>query len=136
MVLYTIFGSSILDAGFKKILAKKGKFPELIKQDKNGVIGAVPSRKELPAIAEKLAKINNTTVQSELEKLIKQKSVITGVPYLFSLVAMGFTLSAVSRIWTKYRYDHQAKSESQNQKNNTQDFVKFSPAFEGFRVAK
>ena len=136
VVLYTIFGSSILDAGFKKILAKKGKFPELIKQDKNGVIGAVPSRKELPAIAEKLAKINNTTVQSELEKLIKQKSVITGVPYLFSLVAMGFTLSAVSRIWTKYRYDHQAKSESQNQKNNTQDFVKFSPAFEGFRVAK
>ena len=136
VVLYTIFGSSILDAGFKKILAKKGKFPELIKQDKNGVIGAVPSRKELPAIAEKLAKINNTTVQSELEKLIKQKSVITGVPYLFSLVAMGFTLSAVSRIWTKYRYDHQVKSESQNQKINTQDFVKFSPAFEGFRVAK
>lgn len=107
VVLYTIFGSSILDAGFKKILANKGKFPELIKRGKDGTIQNVPTRKELPQIAEKLAKANNTTAEKELAKLIKQKSIITGVPFLFSLVAMGFTLSAVSRIWTKYRYEHQ-----------------------------
>ena len=127
VVLYTIFGSSILDAGFKKYLANKGKFPELIKRDKKGNIQNVPTRKELPQIAEKLAKVNNTSAETELAKLIKQKSIITGVPFLFSLVAMGFTLSAVSRIWTKYRYDHQQKP--QNQK-----IAELNPSFQGFKV--
>lgn len=109
VVLYTIFGSSLLDAGFKKVLADKGKFPELIKRNKDGVIGNVPTRDELPEIAKRLAKKNGTSYPDELSKLIKQKSVITGVPYLFSVVAMGFILSGVSRMWTKYRYDHQNK---------------------------
>lgn len=142
VVLYTIFGSSILDAGFKKILANKGKFPELIKRDQNGVIQNVPSRKELPQIAEKLAKQNNTSVDTELAKLIKQKSVITGVPFLFSLVAMGFTLSAVSRIWTKYRYDQQQKAQTHqdnpNKQNNhnTQNakINELTPNFQGFKL--
>ena len=127
VVLYTIFGSSILDAGFKKYLANKGKFPELIKRDKKGNIQNVPTRKELPQIAQKLAKANNTSAETELAKLIKQKSIITGVPFLFSLVAMGFTLSAVSRIWTKYRYDHQQKP--QNQK-----IAELNPSLQGFKV--
>lgn len=131
VVLYTIFGSSVLDSGFKKILANKGKFPELIKRDENGVIGKIPTRKELPQIAERLAKLNNTTFDKELDKLIKQKAVITGVPYLFSLLAMGFTLSAVSRIWTQYRYNHQAKTPEQQPQT---DFIKISPAFEGFKT--
>lgn len=109
VVLYTIFGSSILDAGFKKILADKGKYPELIKRNEKGVIENVPSRKELPEIAKRLATKNGTSYTEELSKLIKQKSVITGVPYLFSLVAMGFILSGVSRLWTQYRYNHQEK---------------------------
>jgi len=109
VVLYTIFGSSILDAEFKKILANKGKFPELIKKNEKGVVENIPARKELPQIARKLAPQNNTSVDKELAKLIKQKSIITGVPYLFSIVVMGFTLSGVSRLWTKYRYDHQNK---------------------------
>ncbi len=127
VVLYTIFGSSILDAGFKKILADKGKFPELIKRGKNGAVKDVPTLKELPKIAEKLAKLNNTSTEKELAEIIKQKSIITGVPFLFSLVAMGFTLSAVSRIWTKYRYDHQQKP--QNQK-----IAELNPSFQGFNV--
>lgn len=139
VVLYTIFGSSILDAGFKKLLAKKGKFPELIKQGKDGSIQAVPTRKELPQIAERLAKINKTSQSVELEKLIRQKAVVTGVPYLFSVVAMGFLLSGVSRIWTKYRYDSQMKAAQNNQnKDNVQinpDFMKLSPAFSGFKTA-
>ena len=130
VVLYTIFGSSILDAGFKKILANKGKFPELIKCNEKGGIAPVPSRKDLDGIAKKLAKQNKTTVQDELAKLIKQKTIITGVPYLFSLIAMGFTLSAVSRIWTKYRYDHQQKTQT-----SPVNFIPAtSPAFEGFRL--
>jgi hypothetical protein len=111
VVLYTIFGSSLLDSGFKKYLSKNGKFPELIKKDANGKILDVPKRTELPKIAENLSKINNTTKELELNKLIKQKAVITGVPYAFSVLAMGFTLSAVSRIWTKYRYNHSLNNE-------------------------
>lgn len=135
VVLYTIFGSSILDAGFKNILAKKGKFPELIKRGQDGQIEAIPTRKDLPTIAEKLAKLNNTSTEKELEKLIKQKSIITGVPYLFSLITMGFLLSGVSRAWTKYRYDHQTKNNTQTtNSNNSADFLKFSPTFEGFKL--
>ncbi len=126
VVLYTIFGSSILDSKFKKILADKGKFSELIKRNKEGNIQNVPMRKDLPQIAQKLAKTNNTSVEAELAKLIKQKSIITGVPFLFSLVAMGFTLSAVSRIWTKYRYNHQPKPQNQ--------ITELNSNFQGFKV--
>lgn len=135
VVLYTIFGSAVLDAGFKKILADKGKYPELIKRNAKGVIENVPTRKELPAIAEKLSKLNKTSVDDELAKLIKQKAVITGVPYLFSLVTMGFVLSAVSRIWTKYRYNQQQKAATQQKVQQPQDFVKLSPTFQGFKVS-
>lgn len=130
VVLYTIFGSSLLDGRFKNYLEKKGLYPELIKRDAKGNIAPVPSRKDLPKIAEKLAKTNNTKVDEELAKLIKQKSVITGVPYLFSLLIMGFTLGAISRIWTQYRYDHQVKNSEKSSKNES-EFVKISPAFSG-----
>lgn len=129
VVLYTIFGSSFLDGGFKKLLLKNGKCKELLKKDSNGIIN-VPARKELPEIAENLAKLNNTTKNKELGKLIGQKALITGVPYLFSLAAMGFTLTALTRLWTKYRYDHQIKPE-QNTQNSQQGFIQTSPVFEG-----
>lgn len=112
VVLYTIFGSSLFDSGFKNILDKKGKFPELIKKDKDGIIN-IPSRKDLPEIAKKLAHKNNTSIEKELETLIRQKSIITGVPYLFSLLVMGFTLSGVSRLWTQIRYNKQHKHQEQ-----------------------
>lgn len=132
VVLYTIFGSALLDGAFKKALAKKGKFPELIKHNIDGSIASVPTRKELPKIAEKLAELNNTSFDEELAKLIKQKSVITGVPYLFSILVMGFTLSGISRLWTQYRYNHGIKSPYEKEDEN-QKFVMTSPSFEGFR---
>ena len=136
VVLYTIFGSALLDGAFKKYLVGKGKYPELLQKNAEGIIQNVPARKDLPKIAEKLSKINNTSVDTELAKLIKQKAVITGVPYLFTLVTMGFILSGVSRIWTKYRYDQQQKAMQNTQVDNTpksQDFIKLSPAFQGFK---
>lgn len=133
VVLYTIFGSALLDGSFKNLLAKKGKFPELIKQNENGTIAKVPSRAELPQIAQKISAANKTSYQKELETLIKQKSVITGVPYLFSLVAMGFILSGVSRIWTKYRYDHQQKTAAAENEHLKQ-YVK-NPRFSRFNMA-
>lgn len=135
VVLYTIFGSSILDAGFKKYLAKTGKYPELIKKNAEGKLDNVPSRKDLPQIAQRLAKQNKTTVNEELSKLIKQKSVITGVPFLFSLVAMGFTLSGVSRLWTKYRYNKLAKSQPEPTPNPTsRQFLQASTTFQGWEA--
>lgn len=116
VVIYTIFGSALFESGFKNILAKKGKFPELIKKT-NGEIAPVPARKDLPQIAERLAHKNGTTTEKELNKLIKQKSVITGVPYLFSLLVMGFTLSAVARIWTQIRYNKQNTKAQQSVQN-------------------
>ncbi len=134
VVLYTIFGSSLLDGGFKKLLAKKGKFPELIKKDAEGNIAPVPTSKDLPAIAEKLSNLNKTSKDAELAKLIKQKSIITGVPYLFSLVAMGFILSGVTRVWTQYRYNHQQKNNEIDGNNFQANFIK-SPAFQGFKIS-
>lgn len=130
VVLYTIFGSALLDGRFKNYLAKNNKFPELIKHDAKGNIAAVPARKNLPEIAKKLATKNKTTVDEELAKLIKQKSVITGVPYLFSILVMGFTLSGISRLWTQYRYNHSVKDNVEKTENH-QNFVKISPAFSG-----
>ncbi len=134
VVLYTIFGSALLDGSFKKYLAKRGKFPELIKRNADGTIASIPTRKDLPKIAEKLAKINNTTVEKELSELIKQKSIITGVPYLFSILVMGFTLSGISRLWTQYRYNHgfDPYKAGLNDKQ-TEKFVTTSPVFEGFK---
>ena len=65
-------------------------------------------------LAEYLAKKNNTSADKELASLIKQKAIITGVPYAFGLAVMGFTLSAVTRIWTKYRYKHQTANVQNN----------------------
>ncbi len=105
----------------------------MLNKDKNGIIN-VPTRNELPKIAEKLATQNNTTKNVELTKLIKQKALITGVPYLFSLVAMGFTLTAVTRIWTQFRYNHLQKSAKNNNPQPQQTFGKISPAFSGFKT--
>lgn len=139
VVLYTIFGSSVLDAGFKKYLAKNGKFPDLIKKNSDGSIANIPSRKDLPKIAEELAVKNKSTINEELSKLIKQKSVITGVPFLFSLVAMGFTLSAISRIWTNYRYKHQQpvqKTEQNTTSFTGSGFIPKSRTFQSFGLNK
>lgn len=114
VVLYTIFGSEGLESGFKKHLLKKGMFPELIKKDENGFIN-VPSRDEIPSIAKKLAEKNKTEYKAEWEKLIRQKAIITGVPYLFSLIIMGFTLTAITRLWTQYRYNRMKKKIPQSQ---------------------
>ena len=133
VVLYTIFGSALLDGKFKNILANKGKFPELVKRNDAGEITSIPSRKDLLIIAQKLAKKNNSTAEKELETLIKQKSIITGVPYLFSLIVMGFTLAGISRLWTQIRYNKQHKNQSPQDKSWN---IQTSPVFEGFKSAK
>lgn len=118
VVFYTIFGSELFEKGFINILNKLGKCKDLIKKDAKGNI-SIPKRTQLPEIAQKLAKQNKTLLENELNKLVKQKAFITGVPYAFSLLFMGFTLSAITRLWTQYRYNKQNKET----KNDTLIFL-------------
>ncbi len=118
VVFYTIFGSELFEKGFINILNKLGKCKDLIKKDAKGNI-SIPKRTQLPEIAQKLAKQNKTLPENELNKLVKQKAFTTGVPYAFSLLFMGFTLSAITRLWTQYRYNKQNKET----KNDTLIFL-------------
>ena len=108
VVFYTIFGGELFEKVFIKILEKKGKYKELIQRSADGIIN-IPKRTELPALAEKLAKIRKTLPEQEYAKLLKGKAFITAVPYAFSLLFMGFTLSAITRFSTQYRYNHLEK---------------------------
>lgn len=113
VVFYTIFGSELFEKGFINILNKKNKFQDLIQKAPDGK-SIIPHSKELPNIAQNLAKANNTLPKDELSKLIKQKAFVTAVPYAFSLLFMGFTLSAITRFWTQYRYNHLNKDKKTN----------------------
>ncbi len=108
VVFYTIFGSELFEKGFIKLLQKKGKCQDIIKQGKDGTIDIV-KRAELPELAQKIAKTKNTNTAAELAKLTKEKTLVTGVPYAFSLLFMGLTLSAITRLFTQYRYNKEKK---------------------------
>lgn len=124
VVFYTIFGSTLFDKGFKNILAKDGKFPDLIKKGANGKIQDVPKSTELPKIAETVSKLKNTNPKEELKRLTKEKAIITGVPYAFSLLFMGFSLSLITRLWTQYRYNKTHKNKENLNNNKSQIFNK------------
>lgn len=109
VVFYTIFGSELFEKGFHKILEKKNLFKDVISKNADGKI-ITPLRKDLPALAEKLAKEKGTGKIAELSRLTKEKAFIQGVPYAFSLLFMGLTLSAITRLWTQYRYNQQKKN--------------------------
>ena len=55
VVFYTIFGGELFEKAFHKILEKKNKFKDVISKDAAGKL-RTPSRKELPLLAEKIAK--------------------------------------------------------------------------------
>ncbi|MBQ8887450.1 MAG: hypothetical protein IJY61_07105 [Candidatus Gastranaerophilales bacterium] len=107
VVFYTIFGGELFEKGFTKILEKKNKFPDILQKTAEGKV-KLPTRAELPALAEKAAKLKNSTQTKELARLTKEKAFVEAVPYAFSLIFMGFTLSAITRLWTQFRYNHQA----------------------------
>ncbi|MCD7740327.1 MAG: hypothetical protein LUH11_03155 [Candidatus Gastranaerophilales bacterium] len=121
VVFYTIFGGELFEKGFTKILQKKNKFPDILQKTKDGKLN-IPKREELPALAEKIANTKNTKAKEELSRLTKEKAFISAVPYAFSLIFMGFTLSAITRLWTQYRYNHQQKENVQN----TMNFISFA----------
>ena len=121
VVFYTIFGAELFEKGFTKVLEKKNKFPDILQKTADGKLN-IPTREQLPELAEKISKTKNTNTAEELARLTKEKAFISAVPYAFSLLFMGFTLSAITRLWTQYRYNHQQKEEAENKL----DFVTFA----------
>ncbi|MFA7659386.1 MAG: hypothetical protein WCY19_08125 [Candidatus Gastranaerophilaceae bacterium] len=109
VVLYTTFGSAIFDQAFNHIFVKKNKFSDLIKKAEDGSV-KIPSRAELPELATKIAKAKNTLPQTEFNRLLREKAIITAIPYGFSLIFMGFLLAGITRFWTQYRYNRTQKN--------------------------
>ena len=103
---YVITGSELFEKGFKKILKNKDSFKNIIKPNLD-----VPKFTELPQIAENLARQNKSSVESEFAKLTKQKAIISGIPFLFSLGFMGLFVAGISRAFTQFRYDHDHKNK-------------------------
>lgn len=107
VVLYTIFGSEVFDWAYKCILLKKNKYSDLIKQKPNSKsLESIPNRHELEEIAKTIAKKKNTLVEHEFKRLVREKAIISAIPYGFSLLFMGFLLAGITRFWTQYRYNH------------------------------
>lgn len=102
---YVITGSELFEKGFKKLLQKGGKCKETIDKNLN-----TPSFEKLEEMAKNLAKKNGTKVETEFTKLAKQKVLISGVPYLFSIGVMGFFVAGISNLFTKYRYQRDSQS--------------------------
>ena len=104
---YVITGSELLEKGYKKILKKNPEYKDIIGKDFE-----VPKLSELPEIAKKLAAKNKTSIESEYQKLFKQKAKIVSVPFLFSLGFMGLFVAGMSRFFTQYRYNKEEKVNS------------------------
>jgi len=106
IALYTVFGSALFDEGFKKLLYKNKKFPEILKYDDNIKEFTVAKLNDIPEIAKKLAKGDEKLITQKTAELFKGKATIAMVPFLFSLLVVGGLLALISRIWTQYRYNH------------------------------
>ena len=96
-----ITGSELVEKGFRKILYKMGKCKDLIGKDKN-----IPKFDDLGVLAEKLAKERKSTVEKEYKSLVKQKVLISGRPYVFSIGVMGFFVAGMTNYFTKKRYEN------------------------------
>lgn len=105
--LYVITGSELVEKGFRKLLYKTGKYKDLIDKNLN-----VPHFDDLGSLAQKLAKKKNTTVENEYKSLVKQKVLISGLPYIFSIGVMGFFVAGMTNYFTKKRYENAQKQKN------------------------
>lgn len=106
--LYVITGSELVQNGFKNYLFRKGKCKDVINNKKE-----VTPFEKLDELAKKLAKEKGTTVEQEFKSIIKQKGLIFGLPYLFSLLVMGFFVAGMTVRATKKRYENEQKKLNQ-----------------------
>ena len=54
-------------------------------------------------------KKKKTTVNDEYKSLVKQKVLISGLPYIFSIGVMGFFVAGMTNYFTKLRYKNSQK---------------------------
>ena len=120
---YIITGSELFEKGFKNLLVKLGKCKETIGKNLE-----VPSFEELSNIAKSAAAKNGTKAEAEFKKLAKQKTLISGVPFLFSIGFMGFFVAGISNFFTKYRFT----KEQKNQQHPPHQ--QLNPTFKAFRI--
>lgn len=106
VALYVITGSELVEKGFRKLLYKMGKCKDLIDKNLN-----VPEFNKLESMAKELAKKRNTTVENEYKSLVKQKVLIKGLPYIFSIGVMGFFVAGMTVHFTKKRYENAQKKK-------------------------
>ena len=83
-----------------------GKCKDLIDKNLN-----VPEFNKLESMAKELAKKRNTTVENEYKSLVKQKVLIKGLPYIFSIGVMGFFVAGMTVHFTKKRYENAQKKK-------------------------
>ena len=107
VALYVITGSELVERGFRKLLQKMGKCKDLIGKDLK-----VPDFNELGALAQKLAKERKNSVENEYKSLVKQKVLIKGLPYIFSIGVMGFFVAGMTVHFTKKRYENEQKKKA------------------------
>lgn len=107
VAMYVITGSELVEQGFKKMLRKFGKCKDLIDKDLN-----VPTFDEIGKLAEKLSKERKTNYNDELTKLAKEKIMIKGLPYIFSIGVMGFFVAGMTNYFTRKRYENAKKEQT------------------------
>lgn len=97
---YIITGGDLLERGFKLALKKANKCKDIIGKNLE-----VPKFEQLPELAKKLSVQKGTRIEAEFKTLARQKTMITGVPFLFGLGFMGFFVAGASNMFTKYRFN-------------------------------
>ena len=107
VALYVITGSELVEKGFRKLLYKFGKCKDLIGKDYS-----VPEFDELGDLAKKLSEKKNTAIKDEYKSLVKQKVLISGLPYVFSIGVMGFFVACMTNYFTKKRYQNAQKQNN------------------------
>lgn len=125
IALYTIFGSTLFDEGYKKLLFNKKKYPELLTQDKNTKELKTASLNEIYDIAKKSVNGDEKLINAKVKELFKGKAAISMVPFLFSLLVVGGLLALISRLWTQYRFNHGVGNSSFNSDYPNTDMTKF-----------
>ena len=106
VALYVITGSALVEKGFTKLLQKMGKCKDLINKDLK-----VPKFEELDKLAKELAQKKNANVKDVYRSLVKQKVLIKGLPYIFSIGVMGFFVAGMTVHFTKKRYENEQKKK-------------------------
>ena len=101
---YVITGSELVEAGFKRLLHKFGKCKDVIRDD-----FSVPKFDELGDLAQKYSKQRKTTVENEYKSLVKQKVLISLLPFTFAIGVMGFFVAGMTNYFTKKRYENEQK---------------------------